>query len=173
MAEICQLDVEDISKVEGVWCISINDKNGKSLKTSSAKRIIPIHRDLLQLDFVAFAKHQREQGHSKLFPDVKSWRGSHSHYPSKWFEKFRKRIGVDERHVDFHALRHNFSDAARSSGVPEHLAQMLVGDKNSSLTFGHYGAHGNPVKLLNKELDKIKFDVNFNHITSFKEHVTR
>jgi integrase len=43
LAEICQLYVEDIIKVDGCWCFDINGACDKQLKNDASVRVIPIH----------------------------------------------------------------------------------------------------------------------------------
>lgn len=41
--ELCQLRVSDVNKVGEIWCLDINEKDGKQLKNVSSTRQIPIH----------------------------------------------------------------------------------------------------------------------------------
>jgi integrase len=43
LAEICQLHVEDIIKVDDCWCFDINDAFDKQLNNDASVRVIPIH----------------------------------------------------------------------------------------------------------------------------------
>lgn len=47
--EICQLLVDDIMCVDGVWIINIDDNDHKKLKTASSRRRIPVHKRLIDL----------------------------------------------------------------------------------------------------------------------------
>ena len=48
--EICQLNVDDISKIDGIWPTNSNgDSADKSTNTKSENRVIPLHPKLLSL----------------------------------------------------------------------------------------------------------------------------
>ena len=57
--EACQLDVADIRLVEGIACFVVTERSDasttdKRLKTASSERIVPIHPELLSLEFMKF-----------------------------------------------------------------------------------------------------------------------
>lgn len=48
--EISQLELDDIQQKEGIWYFNMNDEgDDKRLKTAAAKRLVPIHNELLIL----------------------------------------------------------------------------------------------------------------------------
>ena len=50
MNEICQLNVDDISKIDGIWPTNSNgDSADKSTNTKSENRVIPLDPKLLSL----------------------------------------------------------------------------------------------------------------------------
>lgn len=57
--EICQLTTADIITKDEVVCFSINDKNGKRVKTANAIRIIPIHPTLIKCGFLQYVEQQK------------------------------------------------------------------------------------------------------------------
>lgn len=53
--ELCQLQLKDIRLEQGIWIIDINDDgNHQYLKSSSSKRIVPIHQELIQKGFIDY-----------------------------------------------------------------------------------------------------------------------
>ena len=53
--EICQLNVDDISKTDGIWPTNSNgDSADKSTNTKSGNRVIPLHPKLLSLGFLNY-----------------------------------------------------------------------------------------------------------------------
>ena len=70
--EICQLNVDDISKTDGIWLMNINDNTeGKSIKTLSSARLVPLHAKILELGFLDYVDQIRNESHLKLFPNLK------------------------------------------------------------------------------------------------------
>ncbi|WP_295167620.1 hypothetical protein [uncultured Brevundimonas sp.] len=71
--EICQLDVADIRKVEGIDCFWITGETtlnpgDKRLKTASSERLIPIHPRLIAMGFMGFVSERA--GGKKLFHEL-------------------------------------------------------------------------------------------------------
>lgn len=140
--ELCQLDRTDIVKVDDIWCIDINRKNGKRLKNLSSVRTIPLHSTLIhELFFLEFAKCSKE---TKLFPELKESPDGYGQSFSKWFNRtYRKNVGVgqSERQKDFHSFRHTFANYFKQSiDVQEFRVSELLGHKGSStITYNRYG----------------------------------
>lgn len=84
--ELCQLHLNDIRKVDGIWCFDINDNTpDKKLKSPASKRLVPIHTRLIELGFLDYKK--RVKG-TRLFPELKRRRDGYSQDASKWFGRF-------------------------------------------------------------------------------------
>ena len=54
--ETAQLRIEDIIKKGNVWMISIDEAEGKSVKTTSSIRKVPVHPTLISLGFIDYVK---------------------------------------------------------------------------------------------------------------------
>ncbi|EEV5818323.1 site-specific integrase [Escherichia coli] len=130
--EICQLYYGDIKQIEGIWCVVVDDfREGQSVKTDNSKRRVPLHQELIAQGFLEYA----ERNEGRLFPQLTFYKGSYSHYFTRWFSRFRKRINVPE----FHSLRHYVATAFKNAGVAEQFAGAFLGHSNSSITYNRYG----------------------------------
>ncbi|MHA1540479.1 MAG: tyrosine-type recombinase/integrase [Alphaproteobacteria bacterium] len=77
--EICQLEICDIIKVDGIYCFDMVDEEvdiRKSLKTVKAKRRIPIHKKLIEIGFIKFYEKV------KNCPTIRK----------RWYKKHNKKI---------------------------------------------------------------------------------
>ncbi len=73
--EICQLLVEDVQCIDGIWAINLDDSNQKQLKNASSRRKMPIHTKLIELGFLEYVE---EQGAGRLFKSLpQSGQGSY------------------------------------------------------------------------------------------------
>ncbi|MNB96998.1 Phage integrase family protein [compost metagenome] len=130
--EICQLYHSDIKQVDGIWCAVVDDSGeGQSVKTDNSKRRVPLHQDLIDQGFLEYV----ERNKGRLFSQLTYYKGSYSHYFTRWFSSFRKKIVVPE----FHSLRHYAATAFKNAGVVEQYAGAFLGHANSSITYNRYG----------------------------------
>ncbi|MCP4550784.1 MAG: hypothetical protein GY834_01820, partial [Bacteroidetes bacterium] len=66
--EICQLMVDDVRQAKNIWVFDFNsDGIKKSLKTDASARLVPIHKQIIDLDFLDYLKLIK-----KLVPIVKN-----------------------------------------------------------------------------------------------------
>lgn len=163
LEEICQLYVEDLVLEDGLYCISVNDNKDKKIKTPAAKRLVPLHPDLVErFQFPDFVESQKRKKHDRLFSDLRKQSGRYSHYASRWFNAdFLKKVGVkspDGKKV-FHSFRHTFANACKVAGVDEFKAREFLGHDVSgkSITYGRYGKKYSVGILMADVVLKIKF----------------
>lgn len=152
MDEICRLYKEDISQIDGVWTISLVEREGKKTKTVSGVRKVPIHPQLLELGFLEYyAKIE----HERLFPSLKKGRDGYSASFQKKFSHINRQYITEDKTQVFHSLRHNFTNGLKQAGVQEQQIGELVGHKSGSITMERYGKKYEPKVLLEviKKLD--------------------
>jgi len=125
--EVCQLDVADIQRIEGVDCFFVSagahsPENDKRLKTTSSERYIPIHPEIRGFGFMEFVERQRAAGARKLFPELPiSTTGYYSDPFSKWFRRFlvkRRAKLTPDRRAKLTPLALGFAVARRRSAEP-------------------------------------------------------
>ncbi|MEZ9301695.1 tyrosine-type recombinase/integrase [Vibrio breoganii] len=161
VGEVCQLKTKDVVQMEGVWCVSINEEDDKSVKTKASVRLVPLHKQLLGLGFLNYVNQRYEAKQEQLF-DIKSYGVNQS-----WSEQFSKRFAKVLKQIDLvgkdrptlHGLRHTFIDAAQSVGIPENEVADIVGHRKPSLTYGRY-AKRVPIIRLQKAVNTIQFKIN-------------
>lgn len=138
--EICGLRVADVKEAEGVLHFDISSHDGRRLKTAAARRLVPVHSELLRMGFVQYAEHVREQGHAYLFPGLKPSGpdGKRSWYVGKRFTDYRRSVGVGAKESTFHCFRKNVSTALERARIPEVEAARVVGHRFATMTYGLY-----------------------------------
>lgn len=159
--EICQLRIEDVVDVDGVDCLNLSEFDAKGLrvedkrlKTRTSERLVPLHSDLIDAGFLDFVTQRAQAG--RLFPDLKPGpKGSFSHEFSKWFGRFKRRIGLNEPALVFHSFRHGFRDACRRADISDETAQALGGWAGVNQAT-HYGDRG-AVPVLGRAMSKLEF----------------
>lgn len=155
LEEICQLHIDDFCSIQGTPCIRIDDRlDGQKLKNRSSRRIIPIHPILMELGIHSYVESVRASGALRAFPELEAVRGKYGYGPSKWFGRYRNKLGVSDPKKTFHSFRHTFVDDLREAGVQDSLIKQLLGHADYSVTFGIYGSRM-PIKEMTRAIKKI------------------
>jgi integrase len=166
LEEICQLYLEDIKALDGVWCFDINNHRDKKLKTLSSRRIVPIHPVLIKLGFLEHVDDLRKRGSERLWPHLERRRDKYSDTMQKWYYRYNRKYITQNRKKVFHSFRHNFADALKQAHVPEAIMKELMGHAHGGLAMGRYGKRYR-VALLLEAIKKIDYGI------TIKENHTR
>jgi integrase len=164
--ELAQLSLADIVVEQGIPAIVItaagNDE-GKRIKSESARRTLPLHRDLLTLGFMVYVKNMRERGHDRLFPALKLGPNGYSHqFVSRHFSGkdgwLRRNIPTAEDGVAFHSFRHTVATMLKNAEEPERLIIEIMGHKQGSLAMGRY-ATPYDLSIKTRSINKIDYKI--------------
>lgn len=167
--EICQLEVSDISKKDGVDIILIcleGEEEEKRVKTEAGVRFVPIHPELKKIGFMEYVEKMKNNKGHRLFPELK--KGAEGYYSanfSKWFSRFLKQNKIKEKKIVFHSFRHSYRDALREAEMPVEAAKQLGGWSNGS-TDGNYGS-GLKASTLYKHISNLGYEgLDLSHLYS-------
>jgi integrase len=163
--EICQLRTSDIQEIGGIWCFSINEEEGKKVKTENGVRIVPIHSKLLKAGFMEFVKKiDKNKRPRKLFPECIPVAGKAAHGFSKWCGLLKKelietgKLSEDSASMTFHGLRHAIATKLRDADVSEsRVAELLGHERGLTLSFTRYAKTGN-VEKLREAIEKVSWE---------------
>lgn len=160
--ELCQLYKDNIFIHEGIWCIQITDGHeGQKIKNQNSRRIIPLHSKLIELGFI---KHINSIEGPRVFPDLLLKRDGYGTSASKWFARFKTKLGFQKGH-DFHSFRHTVANELKQAGIPQERAAALLGHSQQGITYDRYGKDISP-KLLVETIETIPAS----HLNSVKKH---
>lgn len=154
--EICGLRVADVKEAEGVLHFDVTSHEGRRLKTAAARRLVPVHPELLRIGFGSYLDYVKAQGHKFLFrglspggPDEKrSW------YVGRRFTAYRRSVGAGADKTTFHCFRKNVSTALERARIPEAEAARIVGHRFNTMTYGLYSG-GLDLKGLERVVEAI------------------
>jgi integrase len=150
LEELGQALVVDVARTDGVLRISIDnsdgergagagkrstrkEEGGKSLKTASSRRQIPIHPVLLRLGFEEYVLERAARAEMHLFPDLKADRfGKRTAGYFKAFARLLSNVDLDDPALVFHSLRHGFKSACRRAGLDRDDHDFLTGHRDGS-----------------------------------------
>ena len=156
--EVAQLELSDFSEVDGIPVISVNaDGEGKRLKNSNARRTVPVHPELIGLGLLEHVDGLRKRGAKRLFPDLPQGRDGYGQAASKWFARFREKLGLKH---SYHSLRHSVASKLREADVaPEDVADLLGHSRGTGETTARYMKAAS-VKRLHEALSKLSYEEN-------------
>ena len=138
--ELCSLYLEDFKVEHGINIISINSNHDKKLKSKAAERLIPVHPELEKLGLLKHVDKLRIKKEKQLFPELPRQRDGYSQTPSKWFGKFKVKVGITSQFKVFHSFRHTVANTLKQADVPRDQAAEILGhDRGKDVTYGRYG----------------------------------
>jgi integrase len=122
------------------------------------ERVVPIHSKLINLSILDYAIGQS----GKLFPDLHDRRDGHGQDVSKWYNRYRRKCGINElRNKDFHSFRHTFSTALFRAGVnPTIIAELdghVAGGGKRRTTTEEVYIKSSEVMVLKEAVEKLDF----------------
>jgi integrase len=137
LAPLCADDIK-LDGASGVHFMNVieDEDQGRRLKTETSIRAVPIHPELIRIGFLEFVGLQKAQrgASARLMPGLtRGSKGGFGEAFSKWFGRYKRALGIENKKSVFHSFRHGFKDALRAAGVNE--------DINDALT-GHGGGNG-------------------------------
>ena len=149
--EICQLYVDDVKQVEGIWCFSVNGAKDKRLKNAASERMVPVHPKLIDLGFMEHCKTIQETLAPRLWMNL-TWTdvNGYSNSFGNWYQRFNREYVTDDPKKVFHSFRHLVADSLKQAGVQDSLIAELVGHSHGShaMTMSRYGKRYQPKVLL-------------------------
>lgn len=156
LEELCQLYTSNIQRIDGIDCICIDDgKPEQHLKNAESKRLIPIHKQLIDLGLMKFVEARRGVvGDGLLFTGLKPINEKYGHSASKWFGRLKVKLGLESGKV-FHSFRHTMTDALRATRSNDYEIKRILGHTTGSETHDRYGSNAN-VDNLNKVIQSVQ-----------------
>lgn len=130
LGEICQLNIADIAKHGGVWCIDFNEDDDKRLKTSASVRKVPLHSELIRLGFLEYVDRLRSDQQTRLWPVLHLNNGKPSLGFSRWFNEVPRHAIQGVAIPDFHSLRHTVRSLMASARVPITTQDRVTGHES-------------------------------------------
>jgi len=168
--EIAQLRIRDVCRDEdtGRWFFDVGRSGGRSTKTFSSIRRVPIHRELERIGLLRYRKSLIGHGatiEDHLWPDVKAQgERPRSSAWSKWFGRYlRDKCGITDTTKVFHSFRHTFKRMTRDAGLLEEQHDALTGHSGGGSVGRGYGK-GFSLGPLVAAIDKVAVPINLTHL---------
>lgn len=150
--EVAQLLASDVEQDadSGAWYLAIRPGDGKSLKTISSRRNVPLHDDLLALGFLDYKASVPASG--RLFPKLKPHKDGLGHAIGKtWDNYLQDEVKMQSSAKPAHGFRHAFKTLCREAGIPKEVHDWLTGHAASNVGDSYGSA---PIGRMAEELKK-------------------
>jgi integrase len=116
LGELCQLHLKDVVLDTDIPFITITgDGDNQSVKNVPSERIVPLHKNIMQLDFKEYVTYLKKNGADRLFPEL-AYRSIDGYMrgASRWYSYEMDKANimyVDEKtktkkRKTFHCFRH-------------------------------------------------------------------
>lgn len=178
ITEIAQLNIDNvitipvqIDKLEEsnqVYFFEFKHDKKTGQKTKSGKRrIVPVHSQLIALDFLTYLERQvarsKADGNRQLFPELKlnGERSKLGDLPARFWRDYLSAIkiksGADG--MGAHSFRHTISDRLRGAGyLDSEFGPLILGHSDKSVTSGYGELRQGTAKMRYDMLEAVKFD---------------
>ena len=159
-SELAQLRIEDLREdpESGLWFFDIGTEGGRSIKTASSRRKVPVHGHLVSIGLLRYRQsliNQKQTALGDLWPDIKS--DAEGRRPGPWSKWFNRYLRVHAKVLDaskvFHSFRHTFKRMCRDAGIGEELHDALTGHSGGGVGRSYGGGFG--LKALAEAIAKI------------------
>lgn len=140
------------------WVIRIveDEARGQSVKNEGSERRVPIHADLVTLGFLPFVKSAQAAKQARLFRAIApNAQGELMGNWSKWFGRYRRKIGLTGTETVFHSFRHTFKHYARLAAIPNEVHNELTGHETGDVA-DSYGGLSYPLAPLVDAIERYR-----------------
>jgi integrase len=128
--ELCQMRIEDVQRVNGVWCLRLCDLDvNQELKNPNSFRRVPLHEVVIKSGFLLYAAQMANAGHERVFPTLTNdnTNGIYSNAVGKWYGRYLESIGLTDHRLDYHSYRYTFRQQCSLCGVDNEVRDALTG----------------------------------------------
>lgn len=170
------LQYKDILVKDGINCIQFrSDHKIKQLKNEASERLVPIHKQLLDLGFVDYVnKRKAKLKASDTDFIIKKCQTKSGEYNNKFFTRelspffmdIKVKTGNNDGY-DFHSFRKNISIALQDAGVGATYINDIIGWEGKTTMEQSYSNH--TLTQINDELNKFSYDFLKPHFTKWKK----
>jgi integrase len=129
LGEVSQLACSDIRMEEGIWTIDINDEEYKKVKSAAARRLIPMHPELVALGLPQFMQDVKSLDLGpQLFPVLRpTSNGTLGNAPGKKWDLYLKAVGLVDDALTYHSFRRTANTLLKRAKVPFDVRCQMVG----------------------------------------------
>ena len=160
ISEVLLLALDDIKQEKAIFYFDLREREGRSLKTTTSIRKVPIPETLLRVGFLSYVDSAKgdPRAQNRLFPYVTVGKKRPGDPLSKWFSRKLGALGIKSRTLSFHSLRHTFKDFITDAVLPPQERQVALSmlGWESNEVHARYGSKDYSIVVGKEVIDKIE-----------------
>lgn len=155
------LQYGDVFEKDKLKCLYFRSNHAiKHLKNDASERIVPIHKQLLDLGFWDYVECRKKKLKAKdedfIFPKCKTKSGEYNdRYMLRTLFVFLEELDIKEKGLDFHSFRKNASLAMQSAGLVASCINRIIGWEGTGTMEQSYSNY--TLQQINTELNKFSY----------------
>lgn len=139
--ELCGLTIDDVILANGsIPYIHVAANAQRRIKNCQSRRNMPLHPEVLRLNFLPYVLAIKSLGYQLVFPDLYS-PSTRSPLGNRFYKQFKpllKSAGATEKGLGSHAIRHLFGAQLKKHMIAEEDRADLLGHGGRSETSERY-----------------------------------
>lgn len=149
-SEIARIKLTDIYLEQGIWVFDLIE----ATKNVHSKRLVPIHKKLIELGILDYVERLKKKGKTKLF-----WDWEPEDKINRWFLRtYKEQVGITDDRKVFHTFRHTLKQAMARYGVNRDISDLITGHKDQSAGAVYIGdAHVTMIEAMRDGLNRVEF----------------
>ena len=106
----------------------VPESHRRTLKSGSSVRRVLLAPELIELGLLQYVEWLRSSGSTVFFPTLrKDWHGKLSGSFGKFFGRYLRSLGINDRRKVLYSLRHNMKDTLEAAGFPPKYLKRFLG----------------------------------------------
>lgn len=106
----------------------VPESHRRTLKSGSSVRRVPVACELIELGLLRYVEWVRSSGSAVFFPTLrKDWHGKLSGSFGKFFGRYLRSLGINDRRKVLYSLRHNMKDLLEAAGFRSKYLKRFLG----------------------------------------------
>lgn len=155
--EAAGLGPDDLKRDQDIWYLDIDDTELRRVKTTTSKRRVPLHRDLMSLGFVDHVKAAQAKRQRDLFPDL--YEASMQQYGRKIGRRMERIVSdlwaSDGVGLSLQSMRHYVQHVLDlDPSIPSKVSRELIGHEGRDIHESTYGDEC-PIQDLKNGIEKL------------------
>jgi len=151
-SEVRRIKLADVYQEQGVWVFDLME----ATKNVHSKRLVPIHKKLIELGILDYVERLKGRGQINLF-----WDWEPEDKINRWFLRtYKEQVGIVDARKVFHSFRNTLKTALARHGINRDVSDLITGHKDQSVGGIYIGdVHVTMIEAMRDGLNRVEFQL--------------